>query len=211
MEPYKIAITDDHALLRQSLKLVLNSKPEFSVVFEASNGQDLLNKLEHQHADLILLDLEMPIMGGYEALSKISQLYPNVKCLIISYFFEPDFVVNGLKLGAKGFLSKNSTLDVISKSIQTIMDGKIYVPAELSYLVYGSHNPSVKPNHPFSNKEMAVIRLICSGKTNKEIADFLTISVKTVENHRSNIFLKADVKNVAQLVIFAVKEGIVVT
>jgi DNA-binding NarL/FixJ family response regulator len=212
MTPLRIAIADDHALLRQSLRSVLDNKSDFDVVFDAANGIELLEKLAHNSVDIVILDLEMPVMGGFEALIKINQQFPAVKCLIVSYFFEPDFVVNALKNGAKGFISKNSAVDVIKKALTTIYCGNVYLTEEFSYLTNSGETPQLtKADHPFTNKEMAIIRLICAGKTNKEIAKELYIAVKTVENHRSNIFIKAGVKNVAQLVIFAVHRGIVVT
>jgi DNA-binding NarL/FixJ family response regulator len=210
MTPLRIAIADDHALLRQSLGSILDDRSNFQVIFDAANGVELLEKLEVNLVDVVILDLEMPVMGGFEALTKINQRYPKVKCLIISYFFEPDFIANALRIGAKGFISKNSSIEIIKKALNTIMSGDIYVSEEFSYLVNSTQTlRSVKADHPFTNKEMAIVRLICSGKTTKEIAENLEISIKTVENHRSNIFLKADVKNMAQLVIFAVKQGFV--
>ena len=209
----QLAITDDHVLLRQSLRAALESREHFKVVFEAGDGVELIEQLKHKQVDVVLLDLEMPVMSGFEALQHIAKDFPNTKCLILSYFHETDFIMNALKLGAKGFIPKNCTLAEFEKAILSIMDGGIYIDREFGHLI--EKNSSGKPllikaDHPFTNKEMAIIRFICSGKTNKEISLDLEIAVKTVENHRSNIFIKAGVKNVAQLVLFSIQNGIVV-
>ena len=209
----RLAIADDHALLRQSLKMILDTRACFKVIFDASNGAELLEKLKQETVDIILLDLEMPIMGGFEALQKISAEYPKVKCVILSYFNETDFIMTALKLGAKGFIPKNCTIETFEEVIQSVMEGSIYVDRAFSQLIETTDSKAsltIKADHPFTNKEMAIIRLICAGKTNKEISVDLEIAVKTVENHRSNIFIKAGVKNVAQLVLYSIQNGIVV-
>jgi DNA-binding NarL/FixJ family response regulator len=211
--PIRIAIADDHALLRQSLKSIFDSKLEYNVVIDASDGQELLQKLSEISVDVVLLDLEMPVMGGFEALKKISIQHPLVKCLILSYFNESDTIFSAMQWGAKGFIAKNCSIDTLETAISTICSGKLYFEKEFETLTQshpGSTSYEAKPTHPFTNKEMAIIRLVCAGKTNKEIAKEFGIAVKTVENHRSNIFIKARVKNVAQLVVFAIQEGIII-
>jgi len=105
----RLAIADDHAILRQSLKNILNSRENLSVVFDAGDGRELLEKLQTHEVDVVLLDLEMPVMSGIEALLEIRSTNPKVKCLILSYFNELEFAVNAIKNGAKGFISKNCT------------------------------------------------------------------------------------------------------
>ena len=209
-ENFRIAIADDHSLLRQSLSTVLQARPNFNVIFDASNGSELLDKLNLHSVDIILLDLEMPVMGGFEALRLIRTQFPQVKCLMLSYFCEPDFIFNAIKNGARGFISKNSPVHTLEEAIRTVMNGEIYVEPGFSDLVKNHCQNKEQVVLPFTNKEMAIIRMICAGKTNREIAEELNKAVKTIENHRTNIFIKADVKNVAQLVIFAIQQGIVI-
>ena len=210
----RIAITDDHTVLRQSLRVVLEAHGNFAVVFDASNGQELLDKLKVHPVDIVLLDLEMPVMSGFEALRKVSVDHPEIKCIIMSYFNDSDFVMNSLQWGAKGFVAKNSSVEMLRKAIETIYDGGLFVDREFLQLLDTdvlNGADSLKADHPFTAREMAIIRLVCAGLTNKEIANEIEISIKTVENHRANIFTKAGVKNVAQLVLYAIQEGIIVS
>lgn len=199
----RIAIADDHDLFRQGLRAVLNDK--FEVVFDAPNGLELLKKLERNTVDIVLLDLEMPVMDGFEALCLMRTSYPEIKCIMLSYFHETDFIVRSIQLNAKGFLPKNATVNQLEKAIECVSEKGYYFDDALKHIV-----PTEEKNtFQFTDKEMAVIRMACSGKTNKEIANILGISIKTVENHRSSIFNKAQIKNVAQLVLIAIQEGII--
>jgi DNA-binding NarL/FixJ family response regulator len=204
MGKIRIAIADDHDLLRQGLKSVLNDK--FEVVFDVPNGLELLRKLEVYTIDILLLDLEMPVMDGFETLTLLRKSHPEIKCLMLSYFNETDFIVRSIQLNAKGFLPKNATVEQLEKAIMCVSEKGYYFDDALKHIIPKKE----KNNFLFTNKETAVIRMACSGKTNKEIAESLGISIKTVENHRSSIFEKAEIKNIAQLVLFAIHEGIIV-
>jgi DNA-binding NarL/FixJ family response regulator len=199
-----MAIADDHDLFRQGLKSVLKDK--FEVVFDVPNGLELIRKLEDYKVDIVLLDLEMPGMDGFETLNLLRSSHPDVKCLMLSYFSETDFIVRAIQLNARGFLPKNATIEQLEKAIHCVSDNGYYFDEALQYIV----PIQKKSNYQFTNKETAIIRLACSGITNKEIASKLGISIKTVENHRSSIFEKAQIKNIAQLVLIAIQEGIVV-
>lgn len=208
----KIAIAEDHSILREGMTELLNQDPCFSVVCTAENGAVLLEKLENTEVDIILLDLEMPIMSGYEALLQISQKYPKTRCLILSYFEDYDFIYRSFELGAKGYLSKQADVKTIKSAIISAYENEFYlneIPKPiLEEILKKSHNvDGIHKHNLFSSKELMIIRLICSGKINKEIAEIMQVSVKTIENHRSTIFTKADVKNIAELVVFAIKGG----
>lgn len=208
----KIAIAEDHSILREGMTELLNQDPCFSVVCTAENGAVLLESLEHTEVDVILLDLEMPIMSGYEALFQISQKYPETRCLILSYFNDYDFIYRSFELGAKGYLSKNADIKTIKSAIISTYENEYYlndIPKPiLEDILKKSHDINgINKDEIFSSKELMIIRLICSGKINKEIAEIMEVSVKTIENHRSTIFTKAEVKNIAELVVFAIKGG----
>jgi DNA-binding NarL/FixJ family response regulator len=208
----KIAIAEDHSILREGMTELLNQDPCFSVVCTAENGAVLLESLEHTEVDVILLDLEMPIMSGYEALFEISQKYPETRCLILSYFNDYDFIYRSFELGAKGYLSKNADIKTIKSAIISTYENEYYlndIPKPiLEDILKKSHDVNgINKDEIFSSKELMIIRLICSGKINKEIAEIMEVSVKTIENHRSTIFTKAEVKNIAELVVFAIKGG----
>jgi two-component system response regulator NreC len=210
----RIAITDDNTVLRQSLKIALNNYPKFNVVLDTANGNELLDKLNVKSTDILLLDLDLALMNGFELLKKLSVDYPETKCLILSYMSNPEFVINALQFGAKGFIAKDDSLEMLQKAIEKVYEGMLFLNRHNSQILdkfVTNEVNSHKENHPFTPKEVAIIRLACAGKTSKEIAEAFEISIKTVENHRSNIFAKAGVKNVAQLVLYAVQEGIIVT
>jgi DNA-binding NarL/FixJ family response regulator len=208
-----IAIADDNKVLRQSLRIALDNYPNLSVQLDTSNGTKLLEKLKTNPVDIILLDLEIAVMNGFELLRKLSDNYPKIKCLILSYFNDPDFVMNALDRGAKGFIAKNDSLEMLQRAIVTVHEGMLFLDSDHIHLLKNGDPEDLnsrKTTHPFTPKELTIIRLACNGKTNKEIAEEIEISIKTVENHRSNIFIKAGVKNVAQLVLYAIQEGIIV-
>ena len=210
----RIAITDDNTVLRQSLKIALNNYPKFKVVLDTAGGNELLDKLNVKSVDILLLDLDLALMNGFELLKKLSVDHPETKCLILSYMSNPEFVINALQHGAKGFIAKDDSLEMLQKAIEKVYEGMLFLNrhnSQILHKVVANEVNSHKENHPFTPKEVAIIRLACAGKTSKEIAEAFEISIKTVENHRSNIFAKAGVKNVAQLVLYAVQEGIIVT
>ena len=208
----RIALAEDHTILREGMNELLNQEESFSVLCSAENGAILLEKLENTEVDIILLDLEMPVLNGYDALREISEKYPKTRCLILSYFTDYDFIYRSFELGAKGYLSKQADFKTIRKAIIATYENGYYFddlpkPILNDILLKEFPTERIDSNIIFTEKELKIIRLICTGKINKEIADIFEISIKTVESHRSNIFAKAEVKNIAELVVFAIKGG----
>ena len=211
MKNYKILVADDHPFFRDGIRQLLIESGNFSVVDEASNGKEVLDKLINKKYDLIIMDIKMPGMTGIEATRQIKNSYPKVKVLAMSMFDEQPYIVKMLKAGAKGYLLKNSGKDELVKAITKMMKGESYFSKNVSdimmaHIIEGKTiNASTgEPlNISLTRREREIIQLIAEEQTNVEIGDALGISPRTVDTHRRNLLQKLKVKNTAGLVKFA--------
>lgn len=204
-----ICIVDDHALFREGIHFLL-SKCEFvKKIYEAEQGLQLLELLQSKEIDLILMDIEMPKMNGIETTKKVLQKYPDIKIIALSMYANECFYTDMLAAGAKGFMLKNSRFEDIQKAITEVFAGKnFFSPEILSSILKNMNKPTtVIHTSELSEREMEVLFNICKGLSNREIADKLFISKRTVDKHRENILLKTNSKNTAELVIYAIKKG----
>lgn len=209
----RIAVAEDHELVRQGIVNLLSEEENFTVVADVSNGSLLLNEFRTHSIDIVLMDLEMPIMGGKEALKVISQRYPAVKVIILSMHYSDDFIVDCISAGARGFLPKNCDIEKVVDAINAVYFQGYYFDDKMSkaLLFQVMENKDVKPvfsNEPLTRRELDIVSCICDGKTNKDIAIELFLSVRTVEVHRKNIARKTHATNVAGVVIYAIKNGL---
>lgn len=209
-----IAIAEDHVLFRQGMVSLLNEEEDVSIAFEAGNGQELLDSLKHTIPHVILLDISMPVMEGKEALTKIRETYPEVKVIMLSMYYESSYIAEYLAKGARAFLPKNCDIDKVVDAIRTVHHKGFYFDDEISGLlmdklihVEKQHDDNVKLR--LTDRETQVLNLICLEKSNKEIAEILHISIRTVEGHRQCIMAKTDTKNVLSLVMFALRNKII--
>ncbi len=209
-----IAIAEDHVLFRQGMVSLLNEEDDVSIAFEAGNGQELLDSLKHTIPHVILLDISMPVMEGKEALTKIRETYPEVKVIMLSMYYESSYIAEYLAKGARAFLPKNCDIDKVVDAIRTVHHKGFYFDDEISGLlmdklihVEKQHDDNVKLR--LTDRETQVLNLICLEKSNKEIAEILHISIRTVEGHRQCIMAKTDTKNVLSLVMFALRNKII--
>lgn len=215
MEYKKIIIADDHTLFRNGLKLLINSKEEFRVTAEVSNGIELLEALSKEAFDIILLDISMPEMDGFEAAARIKDLYPEIPIVTLSMYGEEEYYFKMVGLGVKGFLLKNSDFDEVYNALLTTSSGGTYFSQELlvnlvnNFQVASSSPNQEQDNDSLSEREIEVLVLICKGYSNKEIGDQLFISKRTVDKHRANILDKTSCKNTANLVVYAITNNIV--
>lgn len=214
MKNINIVLTDDHALFRNGLKMLLSGYEGFSVVGEASNGVELLKLLKVKEVDVIMLDISMPEMDGIEAASIIVKDYPNVQIVTLSMFGEEDYYFKMVSLGVKGFLLKNSSIDEVALAVRTIYDGGSYFSGELlsslvDSLQYANTQSEEEDENTLSQREKEILFQICKGLSNQEIGDKLFISKRTVDKHRANILGKTSCKNTANLVVYAIKNGLV--
>ena len=206
----KIFIVDDHNLFREGLKFLLSNNDLISDIFEAENGKDLLENVLDVKPDIILMDIEMPIMNGIEATKGTLKIYPKSKVIALSMHSNENFYSEMIDAGAKGFLLKNSKFEDVQNAIIEVNEGKNYFSPEILEAIIKNLNKKKykKTNTDLTEREIEVLYNICKGLSNQEIADFLNISKRTVDKHRENILLKTQSKNTAGLVIYAIKNEI---
>lgn len=209
----RVAIAEDHDLMRQGLVSLLDGEENISVVFDAENGAVLFDELKKRKVDVILLDLEMPIVSGQQALKILSERYPQIAVIVVSMHYTDAYISESIAAGAKGFLPKNCDIDKVVDAIFAVKEQGYYFDdkisrALLNSIMSSSAETSTVNAVPLTSRELQIVELICAGKTNKEIADLLCLSVRTVEVHRNSICKKTQTRNVADLVIYAVKNGL---
>lgn len=212
METIKICIVDDHALFRNGLKLLLNSNEQMTVVSEMSNGKEFLDNIDKNIPDIVLMDINMPVMNGIEATEKITKKYPNIKVIALSMFGENDYYYKMINAGVKGFLLKNSEIGEVTNAIMEVQNGNSYFSQELLYNViknFKTNKEIETETAKLSKRELQVLEELCKGLSNQEIADTLFISKRTVDKHRANLLSKTDSKNTANLIMYAIKNKLV--
>lgn len=212
MDKIKIILVDDHALFRNGLKILLNTIPKIEVIGEAGNGKQFLELLETQNPDIVLIDINMPVMDGIEATQLATEKYSDLKIIALSMFGEEDYYYKMINAGVKGFLLKNSEINEVAEAIKQVMQGGSFFSQELLYNVIKNFNPH-KESEPdttyLSKREVQVLEEICKGLSNQEIADTLFISKRTVDKHRANLLSKTNSKNTANLIMYAIKNKLI--
>lgn len=208
----RIAIAEDHELVRQGIINLLSDEEGLTIVSEVENGAELLNELRTKTVDIILLDLEMPVMGGKEALKVITSRYPSIRVIILSMHYSDDFIIDSIGAGARGFLPKNCDIEKVIDAIHAVHNQGYYFDDKMSkaLLVRVMENKDIHPifsNEALTSREIEIVKYICDGKTNKDIADDLHLSIRTVEVHRKHISKKTNATNVVGVVVYAIKNG----
>lgn len=208
----RVVVADDHLLMREGYIRILQEDLAIKVVGSASNGKDLLNLLKSLEADVILLDIEMPVMAGDEALSVIAKRYPEIKVIMVSMHHSDSVVNEFLQRGARSFLPKNVSSKVLLEAIHTVMATGQYVHSHMASALFrnlkSEKNGYFVHQYHLSEQEVKVLKLICLGKKAKEIAETMKIATATVTFHRHNISEKTKIKSIPELVVFAIKRGI---
>jgi two-component system invasion response regulator UvrY len=207
----KILIADDHAVVREGLKQIISETSDMLVADEADNGQDVLDKVSEQNYDVVLLDITLPGRSGLDVLKQLKSKKPKLPVLMLSVHPEEQYAVRTLKAGAAGYLTKGSATDELIAAIRKISQGKKYISSSLAEkLAFDLDADHEKPRHEIlSDREYQVMSMIASGKTVKEIADELSLSVQTISTYRSRILEKMKMKNNAEIIYYAVKQGLV--
>jgi DNA-binding NarL/FixJ family response regulator len=207
----KILIADDHAIVREGLKQILSESSDLVVVDEASTGQEVLEKINKNDLDLVVLDIAMPGRGGLDILKEIKTQKPRLPVLMLSMYPEEQYAVRVLKSGASGYLTKESAPGELVKAIRQISQGKKYISPTLAekLAIDLEISPDRLPHETLSDREYQVMCMIASGKTLKEIADELSLSIKTISTYRSRILEKMHMKTNAELTHYAIKNRLV--
>jgi DNA-binding NarL/FixJ family response regulator len=205
-------LADDHVIVRQGIKRMIEEKADLTVVGQASDGTELLSLLKILDADLVILDISMPGLRGIEATRKLKKIHPNVKVLVLTMYKDKELLHNAISSGANGYVLKEDSDKELYSAIEKVRQGKIYISPRLSeeltidwtQIRRGIFKPALPP---LTKREMEVLRLIAQGKSNKEIANLLFISIRTAQNHRANIMSKLGMKKTADLIKYAIHQG----
>ena len=213
MNPIRIVLTDDHALVRAGIRALCQTLPGVEVVAEASDGSQVLEMVKAHHPDVVLMDIAMKTLNGLDATAQIKREFPQVRVIILSMHTTEDFVQQSLKVGASGYLLKDSAAPELELALAAVMRGEVYLTPQISRLVvqsYMQHAGGVEgPLGVLTPRQREILQLIAEGHSTKNIGFQLGLSVKTVEAHRTQIMERLGIHDVAGLVRFAIRVGLV--
>ncbi len=216
MRKRKIVIAEDHTILREGLRALLSSTPDLEVIGEAKDGLNAIRCVETMKPDLILMDLSMPRTSGMDAIREIKKRFPDTKILALTIHDEDEYILAALQAGADGYVLKDATQGELIMAIETVLAGKSYLSPGVSEKVINGYLEGKKKFKKKSawdtvtHREREILKLIAEGHKNREIADYLCISVKTVEKHRANLMKKLSLHTASALTAFAAKKGLIV-
>jgi DNA-binding NarL/FixJ family response regulator len=205
----KVVLVDDHLIFRESLRKLLESEKRASVIAETSNGKLFLEVLEENAPDLVLMDISMPVMDGIEASQLALKKYPTLKILILSSYGDEKHYFKLMEAGVKGFVLKSSGILELSRAMDEIMAGGSWFSRELLQKVIINISKPTQKEAGISERELEVLKYICEGHTNDEIAEKLHLSSETIKWHRNNLLSKTCCKNTASLVMYSIKNKII--
>ena len=212
---HRVVIAEDHTILREGLRALLSAESDLEVVGEAEDGRQAIRRVEELEPDLILTDLSMPKMNGVEAIREIKKRAPETKVLALTVHKAEEFILEVLQAGADGYILKDASSEELIMAIKSVLGGKRYLSPSVSQMViegYLEGRKSFRSSSPWdtlTKREREILKLIAEGHKNKEIADYLYISVKTVEKHRANLMKKLDLHSAAALTAYAMERGLV--
>jgi len=209
-----IVLVDDHEIVRQGIKSVLASEIDIKIVDEANNGRDAVRIVREKNPDIVIMDISLPGLNGLDASQQILKINKSVKVLILSMHENRVFIEKALSLGVKGYILKDSAVDEVVRAVREVQGGRFFLSTKISsfvvqdYISRKKRTIKLKSLTMLTGREREILQLIAEGLNNKDIAVKLNISLKTVQVHRNNIMQKLDIHNQAQLIRFALKEGI---
>lgn len=215
MKTLRILLADDHTVIRQGLRLLLERQPGFQVVGEASNGSEAIEKAEATHPDVAVLDLGMPRLNGIEAARQIASKMPSTAIVILSMHADESYLLQALKAGARAYLLKDSADADLIAAIRAVSEGKGFFSPAMSRLLADDYVRQIRERgvqdsyELLSPREREVLQLLAEGKSNKEVATLLNLSISTVETHRSKIMQKLNLHSAPELVLYAVRKGVI--
>lgn len=210
----RILIVEDHALLRAGMRALISKDPMLEVVADLSNARDAIASLRTLQPDLILMDISMPGMSGIEAVIDIKKRYPLIRIIIVTVHKADEYIHSSLRAGANGYLLKDATHEELQVAIRSVLSGKTYLSPDVSADVVQRYLQAKEPTQlassmsSLTHRERQVLKLIAEGHKNKYIAEYFSLSVKTVEKHRSNLMQKLDMHNASTLTAYAIDQGL---
>jgi two-component system, NarL family, response regulator NreC len=215
MKKTRILLVEDHRILREGVRAILNAKPDLEVVGEASDGGEAIHRAQDLQPDLVVLDLSMPRMNGLEAIKDIKRVAPGTRILILSVHKTDEHVFSAIRAGADAYLSKDASADELVVGVRSVAAGERYLGAPVAtqlvqaYLEGRGLDSPGNPGDPLSSREREVLKLVAEGYRSRQIGEYLCISEKTVERHRSNMMRKLHVNNASGLTAYAIEKGLV--
>jgi len=215
MKPIRILLADDHTVVRKGLRLLLESHEDFQVVSDAADGREAIVLAEQHRPDVVVMDVAMPILNGIEAARQICASLPQTAIVILSMHSDEAYVLKALKAGARAYLLKDSAENDLISAVKAVSEGKAFFSPAISKMLvedYVRQMQEQKVEDSFellTTREREVLQLLGEGRSNKEAANILNLSLHTVETHRANIFQKLNLHNGAELILYAIRKGVI--
>jgi len=215
MRKVRVLLADDHQLMRSGIRLMLEREPDMSVVGEASDGREAVALAKSLRPDIVIMDIGMPSLNGIEAAGQMTQENPALAIMIVSMHADETYVLRALKAGARGYLLKDSAEADLIKAVHVVARGKSFFSPAVSKVLLDDYVRKLKRSGTddaydlLTPREREVLQLVAEGKSNKEIANLLNLSVYTVESHRSNLMEKLNLRGLPELILYAVRKGII--
>ncbi|MEQ8472748.1 MAG: response regulator transcription factor [Marinoscillum sp.] len=218
----KVALADDHEIVRYGIKMVLEDDPEIEVIWEASDGQETLDKMGETTPDVLVADIRMPLLTGLEVAQKLKQADPGVKIIMLTMHDDSEYILKSMQYGADGYLLKDTNKAEFNKAVKMVHNGQKYFSGDISTTIVNSFlnnggpattdsvaSPESTTDYQLTKREKQILNLIYEGVSNKDIADTLDKSIRTIETHRFNIMKKLEVNNITELLKKVEREGLI--
>jgi two-component system response regulator NreC len=215
MKKIRILLADDHTVVRKGLRLLLESQDEFEVIADACDGRETVAFAEQHLPDVVVLDVAMPILNGIEAARQISAKFPNTAIVFLSMHSDESYVLKALKSGARAYLLKDSAEYDLIAAIKAVCEGKAFFSPAISKMLVEDYvrqmrEKDVEDSYELlTTREREILQLLAEGKSNKDVATLLHLSLYTIETHRSNIFQKLNLHSSAELILYAIRKGVI--
>jgi two-component system response regulator NreC len=215
MAPIRILLADDHTIVRDGLRAILERESDMTVIAEAADGRESVRLAESEEPDIVIMDLGMPNMNGMEATRRIVSANPRIGVVILSMHQDESYLLGSLKAGAKGYLLKDSMRAEVVQAIRTVHQGRSFLTRKVARILQEDYVSRLEERgledryDLLSAREREILQLIAEGRANKEVANLLNISLTTVETHRGHILQKLDIHSIPELILYAVRKGII--
>jgi DNA-binding NarL/FixJ family response regulator len=215
MKVIRMLLADDHTVMRKGLRLLLDSQPGFQVVAEAATGREAVSLAEQHAPDVIVMDIAMPLLNGIEAARQITAKLPQAAIVFLSMHSDESYVLRALKAGARAYLLKDSAESDLIEAVRAVTEGKAYFSPAISKMLVEDYMRQMREQKVedsyelLTTREREIVQLLAEGKNNKDVANILNLSLYTVETHRSNIFQKLNLHSGAELILYAIRKGVI--